>query len=79
LVAPRPGTVFVLDPDLPSSRYIPLKADGGENVRWKCDSLKIQVRNGALVAVGEPGIHRLKLADASGGDGVETWVEVRAK
>ena len=79
LVAPRPGTVFVLDPDLPSSRYIPLKADGGENVRWKCDSLKIQVRNGALVAVGEPGIHRLQLADASGGDGVETWVEVRAK
>ena len=79
LIAPRPGTVFLIDPDLPSSRYIPLKADGGKEVQWSCESLKIEERNGGVFAVGEPGIHRFYLADASNGAGFATWVEIRRK
>ena len=79
IVSPRPGTVFLIDPELQSSRCISLKAVGPEGMHWKCDTLEIAIHNGQPVALGEPGIHHLRLESASTGAAIETWIEVQKK
>jgi penicillin-binding protein 1C len=79
ILSPRPGTVFLIDPDLQSSRLIPLKAFGSREVRWKCDTLRIKEQGGQLVAVGEAGTHRFELEDSSSGTILKTWIEIRNK
>lgn len=79
ILAPRPGTVFLIDPDLHGSRFIPLKAVGPQELQWSCETLKIERQSGQQVAVGEPGTHRLRACNGSTGATLETWIEVRQK
>lgn len=79
ILAPRPGTVVLIDPDLLSSRFIPLKAIGPRELHWSSETLRIERYNGRLVAIGEPGKHRLRADDGSAGPALETWIEVRQK
>jgi penicillin-binding protein 1C len=79
ILAPRPGTVVLIDPDLLSSRFIPLKAICPRELHWSSETLRIERYNGRLVAIGEPGKHRLRADDGSAGPALETWIEVRQK
>jgi penicillin-binding protein 1C len=79
ILTPRPGTVFLIDPDLQSSRFIPLQAVGPAEMHWKCETLRIERQGGRLVAIGEPGTHRLQVEDSSSGKALETWIEIRGK
>lgn len=78
IVAPRPGTVFLLDPNLPSSRFIVLKAVGNGEMEWSCATLQVERRNGEWLATLAPGNHRIQVRNAGGGM-LETWIEVREK
>jgi penicillin-binding protein 1C len=79
LVSPQPGTVFLLDPDLPpSSHSIPLKAEGGLVLRWESDSLECRVTSRGPVAFMREGRHRLRVISEASGQQAETWVIVKA-
>jgi penicillin-binding protein 1C len=74
IVAPVPGTTFVIDPDLPASRRAKLSALGSSGVEWKSDSLVC--KNGeAVLAEGE---HRLVAIDPGTGARAETWIRVKS-
>ena len=45
ITSPLPGSIYVVDPDIPSSRSIPLAVTGAGRVSWRSDSLR--VRGGA--------------------------------
>jgi penicillin-binding protein 1C len=74
ITAPKPGTVFVIDPDLPASRRARLTATGGSEVRWSCDTLSC---DGTEVVLAE-GKHKLIATDATTGATAETWIQVKS-
>jgi penicillin-binding protein 1C len=79
LIAPLPGTVIFLDPDLPaSSRQLPLKAEAPAAVAWHSDSLICQAGPRGPFAVLTEGRHHLVVRCAQTGAAVETWIEVKA-
>jgi penicillin-binding protein 1C len=78
ITSPLPGSVYVLDPDVPSTRRIPLAANGGMQVKWESESLACRSESGtdfALAAVGE---HRIVVTDLSSGRHAETWIRIRS-
>ena len=77
LVSPIPGTTFLLDPDLPSSRRIPLVAQGSGPLVWQSPSVECREIGGKAVAIVGEGEHRLTVRDASGRS-AETWIRVKA-
>ena len=77
LLAPLPGTTFLVDPDLPSSQRVPLRASGPAEVRWESDSLQVRVSDGRTFAVAKEGRHRLVVRDPATGQTAETWIEVK--
>jgi penicillin-binding protein 1C len=74
ITAPKPGTTFVIDPDLPASHRARLTAIGGSEVRWSSDSLTC---NGSEVDLAE-GEHKLVATDTATGARSETWIRVKA-
>ncbi len=78
IVSPLPDAVYLLDPDVPSSRRIPLGASGGEAVRWESASLRLTNENGRDFALGEEGEHRLSVTDTKTGQRREVRIRVRA-
>lgn len=74
IVAPVPGTTFVIDPDLPTSRRARLSALGANNVSWSSDSLAC-ANDEAVLAEGE---HRLVAIDPGTGARAETWIRVKS-
>ncbi len=78
VVAPVAGTVFLVDPDLPSSRRVPLEAVGADGVRWESASLEVGVEGERAFAFAKQGEHRLTLRDAATGRSAETWIRVKS-
>lgn len=78
IVSPLPGSVFYLDPDLPSGGCIlRLKCEPVAGVQWRSDTLRIESFRGETRAQLKEGIHHLR-AVLPGKTGVcETWIEVR--
>jgi len=74
IVAPVPGTTFVIDPDLPASRRARLSVLGANGVEWKSDSL-VCANGEAVLAEGE---HRLVANDPGTGARAETWIRVKS-
>jgi penicillin-binding protein 1C len=74
IVAPVPGTTFVIDPDLPASRRARLSVLGASGVEWRSDSL-VCTNGEAVLAEGE---HRLVAIDLGTGARAETWIRVKS-
>ncbi|HYR57148.1 MAG TPA: penicillin-binding transpeptidase domain-containing protein, partial [Chthoniobacteraceae bacterium] len=77
VVAPLPGTTFLVDPDLPSSERVPLRASGPGEVRWTSDSLEVREADGRIFAIAKEGEHRLIARDPATGRTAETWIRVK--
>lgn len=77
LVSPLPGTTFLVDPDLPSSSRVPLRATGAAELKWESDSLEVREVAGMIYAVAKEGDHRLIVHDLATGQQTETWIHVK--
>jgi penicillin-binding protein 1C len=75
--APVAGTTFVINPDLPSSRFAPLQASGVSGAVWESDSLQFRERDGRTYAELSEGKHRLSVRDPATGARAETWIYVK--
>ena len=73
VIAPAPGTTFIIDPDLPSSRRVRLVAAGNPGAQWRSDTLRCEGGT-AFLAEGE---HRLSVTDPTTGARAETWIRVK--
>ena len=66
IVAPAPGTVIALDPDIPPERQrLQFEASGGGELRWRIDGRELG-RGARWAWLPWPGRHRLELTDARG-------------
>jgi penicillin-binding protein 1C len=77
IASPLAGSVFVVDPDVPSSRRIPLVADGSTNVQWESESLTCRSEAGVNFAEAAEGEHRLVAIDRATGRRAETRIKIR--
>ncbi len=75
--SPLPGTTFLVDPDLPSSERVPLRATGPGEVTWTSDSLEVREVDGRTFVIAREGEHRITVHDATTGQTVETWIRVK--
>ena len=78
LESPVPGTTFLMDPDLPSSRWVPVEASGSAHAVWESDSLTFRQSDGRTYAVISEGVHRLIVRDPVTGQHAETWIRVKS-
>jgi penicillin-binding protein 1C len=77
ITSPLPGSIYVVDPDIPSSRSIPLTVTGAGRVSWKSDSLECDNEQGRQVAHASEGEHRISVTDLDSGRHAETWIRIR--
>ncbi len=78
LVSPQPGSTFLLDPDVPSSRFVPLVASGAGHLIWESPTLVLREQAGRTFAVAVEGRHELTAREPESGQQVTTWVVVKA-
>ncbi len=78
LVSPLPGTTFIVDPDLPSSCRLPVKAAGARGAVWESKSLSFRESDGQTYAIATQGEHRLIVRDPATGAQAETWIRVKS-
>jgi penicillin-binding protein 1C len=77
ITSPLPGSVYVVDPDVPSTGRIPLIANGGTEVEWQSESLACRSEAGRDFALAADGEHRILVTDRSGRR-AETWIRIRS-
>jgi penicillin-binding protein 1C len=77
IASPLPGTIYVVDPDVPSSARIPLVANGSGKVEWQSDSLACRSEKGIDFALASEGEHRLVVTDPATGRKAETRIRIR--
>jgi penicillin-binding protein 1C len=77
ITSPLPGSIYVVDPDVPSSRRIPLVANGSAKVEWQSDSLTCRSEAGVTFALAAEGEHRLVVIDPATGRKAETRIRIR--
>jgi hypothetical protein len=76
ILSPLAGSTFILDPDIRSSRRIPLTAVGANRLRWESDSLVVEQEGDRAVALGEAGVHRIVVTDLESGAQASTMITV---
>jgi penicillin-binding protein 1C len=77
ITSPLPGSIYVVDPDVPSSRRIPLVANGSTKVEWRSDSLTCRSEAGVDFALAAEGEHSLVVIDPATGRKAETRIRIR--
>jgi penicillin-binding protein 1C len=77
ITSPLAGSIYVVDPDVPSTRRIPLLANGSAKVQWRSDSLVCRSEDGRDFAVAAEGEHRLIAIDPATGRQTETRIRIR--
>lgn len=77
IASPLAGAVYVVDPDVPSTRRIPLIADGGSKIQWQSDSLTCRSEAGSAFAEAAEGEHKLIAIDPATGRKAETRITIR--
>ena len=75
--SPLAGSVYLIDPDIRSSRRIPLQGRGGRSLEWESESLRLTRDGDAVFAEGVEGEHRIALRDLASGQRVEVQISVR--
>lgn len=78
IVSPLPDSTYLVDPDIKSSRRIPLLATGGKQLRWESNSLRVVKDGDGQFASGADGEHRLSVVDVESGRRVEVEVSIRS-
>jgi penicillin-binding protein 1C len=78
ITSPLPGSVYVVDPDVPSTGRIPLIANGGTEVEWQSESLACRSEAGRDFALAADGEHRILVTDRASGRRAETWIRIRS-
>ena len=78
ITSPLPGSVFVIDPDVPSTGKIPLVANGATQVEWRSESLTCRSEAGRDFAMATDGEHRIVVTDRASGRHAETWIRIRS-
>jgi penicillin-binding protein 1C len=78
ITSPLPGSVYVVDPDIPSTRKIPLTAHGGTEVEWQSESLSCASEAGRDFALAIDGEHRILVTDRASGRSAQTWIRIRS-
>lgn len=78
ITSPLPGSIYVVDPDVPSSGRIPLVANGGAAIEWQSDSLICRSGPTGNFAVAAEGEHRLVAVDPATGKKAETRIRIRS-
>ena len=63
ITSPLPGSVYLVDPDVPSTKKIPLIANGGTEVEWQSESLSCRSESGRDFALAADGEHRILVTD----------------
>ena len=77
IVSPVSESVFLVDPDVPTSRRIPLTVNSERRVNWESDSLECVSENGRSFALAAEGRHRITAIDLASGRRAKTWIVVR--
>jgi penicillin-binding protein 1C len=77
ITSPLPGSIYLVDPDVPSSRRIPLIANGSAKVEWQSESLTCRSEAGGDFALATEGEHLLVVTDPTTGRKAETRIRVR--
>jgi penicillin-binding protein 1C len=77
ITSPLPGSIYVVDPDVPSSGRIPLIANGSAKVEWQSDSLTCRSEAGVDFALAAEGEHQLVVTDPATGRRAETRIRIR--
>jgi penicillin-binding protein 1C len=77
ITSPLPGSIYVVDPDVPSSSRIPLTANGAAKLEWQSDSLSCRSDSGHDFALAAEGEHRLVVTDPATGRTAETTIRIR--
>jgi len=78
ITSPLAGSTYLIDPDVPSSRRIPLVALGGAKLVWQSESLRCATDAGIDFALGAEGEHRIAVTDAESGKRAEVRIFVRS-
>ena len=79
ITSPLPGSTYLVDPDIPSSRTIPLMVSGaGNRISWKSDSLECFDERGRQLARASEGEHHIIVTDLDTGRHAETWIRIRS-
>ena len=78
IISPLPGSTYLLDPDVPSSRRIPLAAAGGAQLVWTSDSLRCESDAGREFAIGADGEHRITVTDPASGRSADVQITIRS-
>ncbi|MFY8215363.1 MAG: hypothetical protein ACOVMP_02030 [Chthoniobacterales bacterium] len=74
--SPDSGTIYFLDPDLPTTRQrVRPVAQGEKSVRWHCESLQ-DAADGSGFEL-KPGKHCITAEDPATAQTASTWIEVR--
>ena len=77
ITSPLPGSVYVVDPDVPSSRRIPLVVNGNGKVEWQSESLSCLSESQGDFALAAEGEHCLVVTDPITGRRAETRIRIR--
>lgn len=77
IVSPRDGSTYFLDPDLPGSDTLPLRASGNARVSWRSDTLPIENRPEGPRARLTLGHHKIIALDPASGRKTQSSIEVR--
>ena len=78
IVSPVPGTTYVIDPDLPSSKRVRLIAGGTGQIEWESDSLHFTAKGTEAELPLAEGEHRVCAIDRVSGARAETWIRVKS-
>jgi penicillin-binding protein 1C len=78
ITSPLPGSVYLVDPDVPSTKKIPLIANGATEVEWQSESLSCRSESGRDFALATDGEHRILVTDRASGRRAETWIRIRS-
>lgn len=74
--SPVDGTTVILDPDVPGGGRLLLRATPTEELKWMCDTLKLEQEGENTFAKLEPGSHRI--AAVRNGESVRVTLHVKA-
>ncbi|HPA20869.1 MAG TPA: penicillin-binding protein 1C [Verrucomicrobiae bacterium] len=75
--SPHDGAVYYLDPDLPGSDRLPLRAAGSGTISWHSDTLPIESQDGVSLARLSVGRHQIMAEDSASGKRTRLSIEVR--
>jgi penicillin-binding protein 1C len=76
--SPLDGGTYLLDPDIASSRRIPLVAAGGATLRWESESLAVENADGGVFVIAREGEHRIAVTDPASGKRSEVAITVKS-